>query len=329
MDNFFEILRTIYLNRYRKLTFKDASAFWVILGAYLLLIYKIFNQTFPKFPQLDFTEYVIIYFSFAISNYVNERTDWELLRGFLSKTNVYFVYFIDLILANSLNLITSIYCGYDISSFSIIGLILFFTFYKIQSNKPRIYLPISNLDVLNKIGLRKNRFIYLILIICYYVIYQSLIKENRDLYMIISIVIIYIILEFTNTTEKLEYFLLSKLNTKQYILKNEFEFFKTSLIILIPSYILTIIFKTDYLIYGLLTLSCIPLCFPLKYINIGKRIPIALTQFLVLVLLLSIILNDEIDWILSIPFISIILHLISFRKFTKEKIQKEADYYLK
>ena len=55
-----------------------------------------------------------------------------------------------------------------------------------------------------------------------------------------------------------------------------------------------------------------------------------MSSSLIILIFLAAILNDEIDWVLLISFIpiAIILHIISFRKFTKEKISSDSEFYL-
>ncbi|MEG0930053.1 hypothetical protein, partial [Algoriella sp.] len=180
------------------------------------------------------------------------------------------------------------------------------------------------------VNYRRFKINYLVLIGIYYVAYQGLIESNRNLFL--GCVLAVIIISFFNVqkTEKLDYFILSKLTNKQYIIRNELDFFMNCLLLISPCLVLSLFFQIDYFLFGLIGLLIIPSLFPLKYILLNYSLPLTMSSSLIILIFLAAILNDEIDWILLISFvpISIILHIISFRKFTKEKISNNSEFYL-
>ena len=330
MDKLIYTLKIIFINRYRQLTYKDQSAFWIPIIGYFILIFKIINGSFPTFPALDLTSYFVMIFVFSSSQFINNRNDHALLKSLFPTKTIYFLFFLEIILVNTFNIIALIVLkNYTFLCYSFI-IFLFFTFYFQKDNQPKIKLPFKILDVLTIVNYRRFKINYLVLIGIYYVSYQGLIESNRNLFL--GCVLAIIIISFFNVqkTEKLDYFILSKLTNKQYILRNELDFFMNCLLLISPCLVLSLFFQINYFLFGLIGLLIIPSLFPLKYILLNYSLPLTMSSSLIIFIFLAGILNDEIDWIILICFVLIafILHIISFRKFTKEKISSNSEFYL-
>lgn len=330
MDKILYTLRVIYINRFRQLTYNDSSAFWLPLILYFIMIFKMLNGSFPNFPAFDYKEYILLFFSFMASQFVNIRKDWGLLNGLFYEKKVYLIYFIDLFLINILNIIVAIYLGWIVSLCIIISLILFFTFFQAKPNQPFLKLPLQRLDVLNIIQLRRFKINYLFFIGAYYISYQGVIENNLNLFLVSIIGIFVILLGYIQKTEKLAIFIGSKWTNKNYILKNEIDFGLNYFLIISPCLLLAIIYNSSYFMYGISCLGIVLITFPIKYIFINQQVPIGLVSMLFVCFFLTIILNEKVDWVLylSIFPMSFILHLIAFRKFTKEKISSDSEFYL-
>ena len=330
MDKIFYTLKIIYVNRFRQLTHNDSSAFWLPFILYLVIIFKMLNGSFPSFPAFDYKEYILLFFSFIASQFVNIRKDWGLLNGLFHVKKVYFIYFIDLVLVNSLNIIVAIYLGWMISLCLILTMILFFTFFRAKQNQPFLKLPLQRLDVLNIIQLRRFKINYLLFIGAYYISYQGVIENNLNLFLISIIGIFAILFGYVQKTEKLAFFVGSKLSNRNYIIKNEIDFCLNYFIIILPCLLLSIVFNFGYFIYGISCLGIVLITYPIKYIFINQQVPISLLSFLSICFFLTIILSEKVDWFLylSIFPLSFIVHLIAFRKFTKERITGDSGFYL-
>lgn len=329
MDNFFYTLKIIYTNRFRQLTFKDSSAFWLPFLAYFLIIFKLINGSFPSFPTLDIKPYFVLIISLYICLLANQRSDWNLLNSLFDAKKTYFIYFIDLCLLNCINLFISVYFGWLNTFVIIFTVILFFTFYRSKINQPIFKIPFKILDISTILQLRRYKLHYLVFGILYYVAYQGIIEENRNLYIGCILGIIIIMLTHQQKTEKLEYFILSRLSNKKYILKTEFDFMINCFILILPCLLFSIS-KPIWLLYGIICLSLISIVFPIKYIFLNNQITISFTFLLLIFYFVSIMMNTEIDLLMlsAVVPLSIILHLIAFRKFTKEKLIKNSDVYL-
>lgn len=330
MDKIFYTLKIIYINRFRQLTYNDSSAFWLPFILYLVLIFKILNNSLPIFPAFDYKEYILLFFCFTASQYVNLRKDWELLNGLFHTKKVYFIYFTDLLLVNGLNIIVAIYLGWMINLYLIFSLILFFTFFRAKPNQPLLKLPLRRLDVLNIIQLRRFKVNYLLFIGAYYISYQGLIENNLNLYLVSIIGVFAILFGYIQKTEKLAFFVGSKLTNRTYIIKNEIDFSLNYFFIIFPCLLLSIVFNSSYFVYGISCLGIVFITFPIKYIFINQQVPIGLLSFLTICLFLTIILRENVDWFLylSIFPLAFILHIIAFRRFTKEKITAVSEFYL-
>lgn len=330
IEKLYITLAVIYKNRYRELTYKDKSAFYIPLLAYLFAIYKIYIEEFPSFPRLDLVPYFLASFSFSFCIIINNRKDNNLLNLIFTKKYTYFILFLDLLISNTLQLLICIKINRLDILLITLGCITFFTFYKNKVNSPLFKSFIQPLNILLKTQLRRYKFIYILIIICYYLAYQGLIVENKNLFIIAILAIIYILFDAVSKTEKLEYFIFSNYNQRQYILKNEFAFLIDSCIFLIPILILSIIYQPNYNLNLFITLLTIPCLFPLKYIYFNRKIVLAFTSLGILIFNSIILSNDTIDYWLIISIIPLvfILHLIAFRKFTKEKIQDNIELYL-
>lgn len=330
IDKIYLTLATIYKNRFRELTYKDASAFYIPLLAYLFAIYKIYIDEFPSFPQLNLVPYFLVIFSISFCVHINNRKDIGLLNLLFTKKYTYFILFLDLVIANLLQLSICLKINRSDILLTTFGSIIFFTFYKNKVNSPLFKSFIQPLNASLKTQLRRYKFIYIAILICYYLAYQGLIVENKNLFIIAILTLIYILFEAISKTEKLEYFIFSNFNQRQYILRNELAFFIDNCLFLIPILILSIIYQPNYNLTFFIALSTIPCLFPLKYIYYNRKIVLAFTSLGILIFSSIILLSDSIDYwlIASIIPLAFILHLIAFRKFTKEKIQDNIDFYL-
>lgn len=330
MDKILYTLKIIYINRFRQLTYNDSSKFWIPFILYFVIIFKILNGSFPSFPAFDYKEYLVLFFSFMASQQVNIRKDFGLLKGLFNPRKTYLIYLIDLILVNVFNIIVAIHFGWMISLAVIFALILFFTFYNGKIGKPMVKNRLRILDVLTIVQLRRFKINYLIFIGAYYISYQGLIENNLNLFLVSIVGILFLLLGNIQKTEKLAYFISSKLSNKQYILKNEIDFSLNSLLFILPCLIMALFLNPTYFGYGISCLGAIIITFPIKYIFINHQFPIGLLSMLIVCFFLTIILNEKVDWLLylSIFPISFILHLIAFRKFTKERITGDSGFYL-
>mgnify|MGYP003365261980 CR=1 FL=1 len=323
-------LQIIYKNRYRKLIHKDASFFWVILVVYFFILIKLVNRTSNIFPMFDFTPYLLGCFMFTTCQYINDRTDWEILCNPFNKRKVYFIYLLDLLISNSITIAVSIYLReYNVIYFSGF-VILFFTFYSRQKGKIRFKFPFQKIDVLMITNYRRYKINSIIILLATYLAYQGLTENNKNLFTISFFSIIYINYGLIMKTEKLEYFLFSKLSNKQYILKNELSFIIDCLLTTIPCILLTLFIQPSFMLELSICFLFIPLIFPIKYIFINYSLPLAFSSGGIIILFLTGVMNDEIDWsiIISIFPVSIFLHIISFRKFTKQIIRNNTEFYL-
>lgn len=320
----FWTLKIIYTNRLRELTFKDSSAFYVPLIIFLFAIYKIFIGEFPSFPMLNLTPYFIILCSFTFSAFINNRKDLNLLKLLFNNNIIFLICSIDLFLVNSLLIIVSIKERDSFSLYSIIGIILLFTFYRSRINTTVFKSFLQPLSVLLKTQLRKNKYVYILLIVLYYLVYQGLIVDNRNLYIIAVVSLISILFDITSKNEKIVYFIFSKYTNKEYIIKNELSFIYDSLKFIIPIIIGTIIFNPVYILDVLISLLVIPSIYPLKYIYFNKKLKLAISTGFI-TLLVIFLLIDTYDKYISITILILfnyILHNIAFKLFTKDKLQK-------
>ena len=157
-----------------------------------------------------------------------------------------------------------------------------------------------------------------------------MIEDNLNLFLVSIIGIFAILFGYVQKTEKLAFFVGSKLSNRNYIIKNEIDFSLNYLIIISPCLILAALLNASYFIYGISCLSVVLITYPIKYIFINKQVQIGLISFLSICFFLTIILNEKVDWFLylSIFPLSFILHMIAFRKFTKEKITADTEFYM-
>lgn len=330
MNKLNHTLQIIYKNRYRKLIHKDASFFWVILVVYFFILIKLVNGTSNIFPMFDFTPYLLGYFIFTTCQYINNRTDWEILYNPFSKRKIYLIYFLDLLISNSVTIAVTIYLKqYNVIYFSTL-VILFFTFYKEQKGKIRFKLPFQKINALLITNYRRYKINSIIILLATYLAYQGLTENNKNLFTISFFSIIYINYGLIMKPEKLEYFLFSKLSNKQYILKNELSFIIDCILTTTPCILLTLFIQPSFMLELSICFLFIPLIFPIKYIFINYSVPLAFASIGIIILFLTGIMNDEIDWsiIISIFPVSIFLHVISFRKFTKQIIRNDTEFYL-
>lgn len=172
-------LQIIYKNRYRKLIHKDASFFWVILVVYLFTLIKLINGSSNIFPLFDFTPYLLGYFIFTTCQYINNRTDWEILYNPYTKRKIYLIYLLDLLISNSVTIAVSIYLKeYNVIYFSTL-VILFFTFYKEQKGKIRFKFPFQKINVLLITNYRRYKINSIIILLATYLAYQGLTENNK------------------------------------------------------------------------------------------------------------------------------------------------------
>ncbi len=323
IEKIFWTLKVIYTNRLRELTFKDSSAFYISLIIFLFAIYKIFIGEFSSFPMLNLIPYFIILCSLTFSAYINNRKDINLLKLIFNNTIVFFICIIDLLIVNSLLIIVSVKEKYFYSLYSIIGIILLFTFYRNKTNTTIFKSFLQPLSVLLKTQLRKNKYIYLLIIITYYLVYQGIIVDNRNLYIIALVGIIYILFDITSKNEKIIYFIFSKYTNKEYIIKNELSFIYDALKFISPIIVGTLIINPIYVFDILISLLVIPSIYPLKYIYINKKLQLAISTSLILIFIIFVLIDIYNNyWMLTIFLpISYVLHTISFKVFTKNKVQ--------
>ena len=151
----------------------------------------------------------------------------------------------------------------------------------------------------------------------------------RNDYIGCTIGIIILLLLNSQKTEKLDYFIHSKLSNKQYIIKNETAFLQNCIFLIFPNLVLALVVQPIFFLYGVMCLLLIPSTFPIKYIFINHLFPIGMISMLVIVYFFSIV-QDQIDWwmLSTIVPISYIVHIIAFKKFTKEKISTNSEFYL-
>jgi len=248
MDKILYTLKIIYINRFRQLTYNDSSKFWIPFILYFVIIFKILNGSFPSFPAFDYKEYLVLFFSFMASQQVNIRKDFGLLKGLFTPRKTYLIYLIDLILVNVFNIIVAIHFGWMISLAVIFAFILFFTFYNGKIGKPMVKNRLRILDVLTIVQLRRFKINYLIFIGAYYISYQGLIENNLNLFLVSIVGILFLLLGNIQKTEKLAYFISSKLSNKQYILKNEIDFSLNSLLFILPCLIMALFLNQPFLV---------------------------------------------------------------------------------
>ena len=330
IEKLYITLLTIYKNRIRELTFKDASAFYIPLIVYFLSIYKIYEGTFPSFPQFDFTSYILIAFSFTFCIHINNRKDIDLLKLLFGNKWSYVVIFLDLLLVNLIQLFICIKTNQHIALYTTLASIIFFTFYKNKVNTPLFKSFIHPLSALLKTQLRMYKSIYILIVICYYLAYQGLIESNQNLFIVSLIGLIYILFLTISNPEKLEYFVLSKLNNKIYILKGEFVFLIDYSKFVLPIFVISLFIQPLYSLYIVYSIGLIPCLYPLKYINYNHKIILGFTSFFVSIFLIKILIDYSNNyWLILSPIpLSYILHRIAFRKFTKEQIQNDTEFYL-
>ena len=328
IDKLYFTLLNIYKNRFRELTFKDASAFYIPLIIYFLSIIKIYSGNFPSFPQLNIVPYFLIGFSFYFCVFVNNRKDLELLNLIFGKNWSYFIVFLDLLIINSLQIIICIKTNEFNSLISTFTFIFFFTFYKNITRSPFLKSLLLPLNALLITQLRKYKFIYVLIIITYYLAYQGLAESNLNLFIIINIGLILILFDTISKPDQIEYFVFSRMSNKSYIIKNELAFLTDCFKFLVPILLISLFTQPIYSLYSILTLTVIPCVFPLKYINYNQRIILSISSLIICGFCLYVFMEKSFWILLSIIPLSYILHLFAFRKFTKERIQSDSEFYL-
>lgn len=297
------ILKFININRYRLFSYKDYSKPIVLLFFYVLALKNLWRY------ESIYSLYILFLLLISQCVYLQNRNDFEFFKKKLKYPNIIIIYFFDLFILNTPILFLISIKSFEFLIYSIISIFIFSFLHNNYSIK-KIPLPFLKKDPVWTTYFRKNPFIFFILIILYYILYEGLVNQNYNLIIFSIIVLLIIILSVLNNREEIIFIKLSKLSIEKYLLKIIKIYLINSLIIFIPIVILLIVYNTlTFQICFLYTFSVIVLV-NLKYLFFNKELTHGISSFLY-IFLVAYFLNHNIS-IIEYILITVLVGLIYY-----------------
>lgn len=258
------LIKYIYLNRYRKLSYKDKS----ILIIFPILLFSIIRTYKMNNDIYSFSCFTI--FLFIQNIYIYKREDLNFLK--INSKSYIFIILIDYLLINS-PLIFISYLYQIPSEILLISIPIIFIFFIFSINN--ISLKINNIS-LNTYSInplinsffRKYPIIYIVIFIIYIISYFAITENNMNLLKISLSLIIYCITYSINIPENLIFLKFSEISIDKYLLKMINSYISLYLkLVFIPIFFYIVFYFQLNIIYDIIISTfIITIIYLLKYI---------------------------------------------------------------
>jgi len=235
MSSLYNILKYIFLNRYRQLTYLDSGRFYFFAIVYLIGILKLSTWENEYSASVIFVIFCLQNISFL------QRNDFIFLKNRLGKFRALRIIIIDLFLLSiPLLFITS----FKSFSFLLIEILLLITLPMLLTLKKRSSSIgiFSSKDPLWSTYAKKKPWGFILLIIIYYVQYQALSIDNIGLFYVASCSILLFVLNIFSEDEYLIYLKISDKKLQKYLIGLLLTNLKNIIYISAPGLLLTILF---------------------------------------------------------------------------------------
>lgn len=311
LKSIFNLLYLIYLNRYRRLAYKDESRFYVLLLIHIIGYYQLWT--------IDFEYKKIGIYIFLLLQSVNllQRNDYKFLKKQIGSFYTHLLVSIDIMVFNLPLVSYMLY--YSILDFTIIISILLLLPSILCLKKTNLHsIKIFHIvDPLWISHIRTKIWEYLLLIVSLYIQYQGIINYNEGLHLAGLCIIYFIVAQIYSEKESLYFYKFSKLSSDN-ILLNLFRYNILHYVyILLPSLLIVMLsYSHKYLFNIVYFFVSIPFLFWIRYIYINNDL---LKNIIIFVLIFALIYNRLSDkYPIYIIFIIIIINTILY-KFSKNK----------
>lgn len=310
MNNFY-IIKYIFLNRFRKLTYLDSGPFYFFGLLYLISIYQLY------FLKSEYSDKLVLFMFFLQNISFLQREDFVFLRKQMSIKNALFIITIDLLL---LSLPLLIFTFFKAPSFFLIEIIALLTLPLTLLLKRRNGFKInlfSSKDALWNSYIRKKPWSLLLLLVVYYVQFQALLIHNNGLFHVVTCGILLFTLNIYLEKEYFIYLKLSSKNLEKYLAYLLIINIKNIFYISIPSILILIFYGIENIYKFLLIVFSGSLLFWERYLFADKPI---LKNFigLITIILVASIYNFEEK--LSLILLVVILINILLLKITPNRL---------
>ena len=204
----------LYKNRWRHLSYKDASSGWIFLIVYALALWAISRNTNERAASATFLLLIL-----QVNYFHSDRKDYNLLLRFFGTARTQLVLFSDYFIL-SIPLLLVIFLKNKIFVLPAIGAIAAFALLRKISFQKRgfIRLPISVADPLWKTYLRKYPLAFVLLLFGYYVCLQGVLNENFELATTSCFMVALVGWSVNCERDKLIFIQLSKFSARKYLL---------------------------------------------------------------------------------------------------------------
>lgn len=310
----FNLLYLIYVNRYRKLTYKDESKFYILLFIYGIGFYQLWVKDF-EYKEMFF--YILI---ITQTTNVLQRRDYKLLKKQIGYFYTHILVFIDILIFN-LPLIGYFLYSSIFHLMIIIGGLLFtpliLNIPKIKSSHLRLF---RITDPLWSSHIRTKPWEYILLFFSLFLQYQGIINENEGLHLAGLYIIYFLIHQVYSEKESLYFYKFSKISYSTILLnlfKNNILYY---LYLLAPSLLMILFYySVSYVINVIYFFISALLLFWIRYIFFRNNLLKSVVVFILMFMLISNRLTSDfpIHIIILVGVLNLILYRIAKVKFEK------------
>lgn len=313
INNIYNLLRLIYLNRFRRLSYSDKSRFYILLGIFIIAYFQLWIKDW------EYKNIIVIILIFSNSITLLQRNDYIFFRKQLGLFYSHTLIFTDILVWNVPLLVYLLVNNLLL----FIASILFFFLLPFILNLRKI--NVGNLKIFSvkdpiwNTHIRTRPWEYLILVFSLFLQYQGLKYNNEGLYTFGLYIISLMILQIYRENEKIYFYKFSKRDKKSLLISlfrcNVFNY----ICLFAPSILMLIFFFRMSLVEVILgaIISIIPL-FWIRYLFFKDALLKILVAYLYIIFIYGI--NISISFITNIFVaigINLILYFLSQKKFNK------------
>lgn len=287
----FTHLRFIYLNEYRKVTYRDQTKAVVLLFIYGLLIYKLYSLEGFVYKNEVFVA------CFLTQLYtIKSILTISILQAFHTRLERSLLTSIHLVIGSIPFLIWG-FIEYKAWGFG--GLFIIFIIAlsppipSLQRGFPLNRLP---LDPLTKTSLRQHPIYYTVLLMLYYILYEGLEVKNENLQFVVLGVLSYIPILTTNTNELFIYPFSARKSFTRYFFSQQLTTVVCYFILLLPAFIIMAFYKQFPIEAYLILAAIAAINQSVKYIFLTNIILRGICQSIILFFAISWLTSETMTW---------------------------------
>lgn len=255
----FHFIKYIFLNRYRKLTYKDSGPFYFFSFLYFLSLYQLY------FWENPYSNKVILLMFFLQNISFLYRKDFSFLKKTIGVKKALFIVIIDLCLLSLFFLIITFFKSLFFLIIELLFIILIpFVLLLKKINTSSIHF-FSSKDPLWINYIREKPWGLILLLIVYYIQFQALLIQNKGLFHVATCGSLLFVLNVYTENEHFFYLKISSKDIKKHLLYLLFINIKNTFYILVPSVLLITFYGIENFQSILIILSAVSLLFWMRY----------------------------------------------------------------